>query len=272
MGVASQTDVSTQVRQFTEEEMKRYFAPFPTKLLWTAIVGVLILFIGVSASSGTMIFIGLVVLLIGGGLLAMRLSGSKPTDEEYDAWVESQARMLVPRAIQKLGLIPEQLIRAELRFDSHIVPGSRGAGRYPVQEVKSKKGKDGRWRFSVNKFIYFLPTEHHLGAYTGDVNALNQASHVEQTEEYFYQDITGATTNEVQDSIRVGAQVIPYQAQLFSLKTTGGNSIDTPLGLMPVSGRTGPSFAPPNDFDATLNSLRALLRSKKQGGGGSGRV
>ena len=94
----------------------------------------------------------------------------------------------------------------------------KDAGKYRADELRWKIGRDAMPRFSVNIYTYFFPADHHLAAFVGDVNALNQVAHNEKTEEYFYRDIVGATTNDEQDSITIKAKQYQYRIQRFALR------------------------------------------------------
>src|SRR2546429_2430045 len=48
--------------------------------------------------------------------------------------------------------------------------------------IDSKKGKDGFYRYSVNVFTYFFPAEHHIAVLSCDVDALDQRAHIEHTD------------------------------------------------------------------------------------------
>lgn len=265
MEITGQMQAGSPSRQFTEAEMKRYFATIPRGAIIAAVLGAIILFAGIPAQSGGMIGFGLVLALIGVGVIVAMTSGSKPTDQEYDAWLESQARMTMSKAITKLGLDPSEIIREPLRIQGFVLPGTRDATRYRVDELRWKIGADRVPRFSVNVYTFFFPADHHLAAFVGDINALNQSSHNEKTEEYFYADIVGATTSDDQDHILIKGKQYQYRIQRFALRIASGDSIGVSISAAPLDNKQGtPNFTIPNSgIDQTVAQMRYLLREKK---------
>jgi hypothetical protein len=229
-------------------------------------VGVILFFIGLQ-SIGVLI-VGLLVAAIGIGIIVAKNSGSKPTDAEYDAWLKAQAQAVISRAIMKLGLDPSQITREPLQVHGFILPGMRDANRYRTEELRFKKGNDGGTRFSVNVYTFFFPADHHLAAFVGDVNAINQTAHNEKTEEYFYRDIVGATTSDEQDFIKLKDKQYQYRVQRFFLRISSGDSIGVSVDATPLDNKQNiPSFAiPDSGIDQTVAQLRMLLRDKKQSG------
>ncbi|MBV9688803.1 MAG: hypothetical protein JO202_03725 [Ktedonobacteraceae bacterium] len=266
--MATQTQAPASTRQFSEAEMKRYFSTVPSAAIVAAIIGVLLLFIGFSTQAQAFLASGLVLLLIGGGIISAKLIGPKPTDQQYDAWLNAQAQRVRVKAVEKLGLDPRQLTAEPLVIHGFVLSGTKDSISYRADEIRSKKGTDGKWRFSVNIYTYFFPEEHHLAAFVGDVNALNQSSHNEKTEEYFYRDVVGATTGDEQDTILYKKKQYQYRIQRFSLRIASGDSIGVSVNATPLDNRQNlPNYTiPDSGIDQTVANLRALLRSKKQGG------
>jgi len=266
MQMASQEQAHVPVRQFTEAEMKRYFSNIPRGAVVTAIIGAVLFIVGFNIQ--LFLLLGLVLLLIGSGIIAAKVVGSKPTDQEYDAWLVTQAQSLISRAINKLGLDPSQITEQPLQIHGFVLSGMRDAMRYRADEPCTKKGKDGIWRYSVNVYTFFFPEEHHLAAYVNDVNALNQSAHNEMTAEYFYRDVVGATTGDDQDTIMYKGKKYQYRIQRFALRITSGDSIGVSVNAMPMGNKQGsPVFTVlDSGIDQAIARLRMLLRSKKQGG------
>jgi len=147
MQMASQAQAHVPGRQFTDAEMKRYFSTIPRGAIVAVIIGVVLFLIGFSAQF--LLIVGLVLLLIGGGIIAANMVGSKPTDQEYDTWLRTQAQSLISRAINKLGLDPGQITEEPLQVHGFVMSGMRDAGRYGGDAPRVKKGSDGIWRYSV---------------------------------------------------------------------------------------------------------------------------
>ena len=267
MSIASQAQVATSPRQFSEAEMKRYFSTIPKVAIITAIVGAVLFLVGLFAQSGGLIVVGLIVGLIAAGIIVAVSAGAKPTDQEYDTWLYGQAKAVANRAITRLGL-DQSDTRDPLEVHGFVLPGMSDSSRYRADELRWKRGTDGRVRFSLNIYTFFFPEEHHLAAFVGDVNALNQTAHNEKTEEYFYRDIVGATTSDEQDNITIKGKQYRYRTQRFSLRITSGDRIGVSIDATPVDNKQNiPSFTiPDSGIDRTVAQLRMLLRDKKQSG------
>jgi hypothetical protein len=268
---ATPTSVQVQVRDFTEKEMERYFSKAPRWPLPVAIVGVLFVLFGLSNGQATCSGLGLVMALAGGLTFAYFMTASKPTDAEYDAWVENKLSALEPRAREKLGLVDEsQIISPRMRVDGFVLPTLASLITYG--DVRMKVGKDKYARFSINTVKYFYPTEHNLGAYSDFVNALKQKDRTERTEEFFYTDIVGATTKDsieevVLDKAKKGKDGKPLSRRgtikSFKLIASSGDDTGVTIGFHTdddtILERTS------STVDQTVGSLRTLLKDRKGG-------
>jgi hypothetical protein len=223
---------------------------------------------GVLCNVPALLVVGLALIAVGVFLLANLQPRSKITDEEYEQWVSAQLRAMIPRSLDKLNL--DQSERGErepfiLRSFALLAQGTPYASD-DVRWKSAKDSKDGRAHFSVNIFTIFWKEDHHLAVYRGDVTALNPQAHTERTWEYFYTDIVGATTNDVQLSIPVRQKMYLYRLQNFSLRINSGESIDATVNADPIDNRQDlPHFKlPDSGVDQTLAQIRSLLREKKQ--------
>ncbi len=263
-----QNQAQVPERHIPQMDWKRYFfpKPVPRGTIITCLVGALLLAIGISLQNVFLIALGCLLLLISASIIGV-IRRSNPTDQQYDQWVQAQAQAMLPRALVKLNMRSYQVTDHILRTHSFVLPGSRMASHYPENEVQAKRGKDGQWRFSINVYTYFLPAEHYLAVYSCDVNAFNSSSHIEQTEEYFYNDIVGVTTHPLRDTTIIGNRQYHYRIELFSLRISNGDTIDLGASLKATpldDGQDIPVFSLPHTgFDKTLTMLRSLLRSRK---------
>jgi hypothetical protein len=256
-------------RMFSEDEMRRYFAPFPRQSLPFFVIGGL-LFLGglfslsLPGSAGLILsVIGLIVLSIGGIIVYATIGGSKPTDREYDQWVADQGQALVPHALRKLGLDVSQIQGVPLRIRGLVLPGTKEGEGFEGAEARVKRGRDGKWRCSVNTFLYFLPAPDRLTAYEGIVSAMNQISRRDRTYEYYYADVVGATTADVQDRITLNNIQYRFRLQRFSLRINNGDSIGATVFGAPLSDNA-PIFSMPDPgLETTMANLRLALRGKK---------
>ncbi|HEX6478843.1 MAG TPA: hypothetical protein VF043_08350 [Ktedonobacteraceae bacterium] len=265
----SQVGIARRDREFSDEQMRRYFTEKRYSGKWivgTILIG-LVDFCSFAFNSyvgllGAAVFVSLV------SYIAIR-ARSIPTDTEYDEWLKRRARRMIPRAYKKLNLDRNDLIAAPLRIDSFVLPGSRLAQNFSADDVQMKEGKDGRWRFSVNVFMYLFPAEHFLAVFSGSVNALHQSARpVEETEEYFYDHIAGVTTFETTDYAVIYGYRYIYRIQKFSLRIVNGDDIDLGayISASALDGnQQGPVIIPPTmNVDRVLAELRTILRSNRR--------
>jgi hypothetical protein len=269
MSYQSQVGVAKRDREFSNEQMRRYFTEkrYSGKwIVWTAVLG-LVDFCSFAFNSyigffGAAVFVSLVAYII------IRAK-SIPTDKEYDEWLKRRARGMIPRAFRKLNLDSSDLVAPLLRIDSFVLPGSRLAEYSSPDDVHMKEGKDGKWRFSVNVFMYLFPAEHSLAVFSGSVNALNQfARPVEETEEYFYDHIAGVTTSETTDNAVIYGYRYVYRIQQFSLRVVNGDNIHLGAYISASAldyNPQGPEIIPPTmNVDRLLAELRTILRSNRR--------
>jgi hypothetical protein len=257
--------------------MAEYFFPRPIStfsILAATIGGVfilvaipLLLLTGVGVVTVVLLAIGLILLLFGvRSMIVTRRSN--PGDEDYDDWLERQARALRPRALRTLSLDEQQITSKIVCVHSILLPGSSLANNYH-DEVYLKQGKDGQWRSSVNLYTYFFPSERFIAIFTRDINAFSpKGPYNDVTEEYFYRDIIGVSTSVFRDTVLIGEAELVYRVQQLSLKLINGENqpFGGYLSAMPFDTKRGlPTILSPDaHVNTTLNDLRVLLRVKKQ--------
>ncbi len=253
-------------RKLSEKELYNYFFPRRYSIwVWITLIGSAILFISAAVLQST-IFIVLCALSACLGVFIMwRTKRSNPSDELYDAWVRSQAKILYQRGLQALGITEAELSSHMLWIQSFVLPGSLDADEYDADVVWLKQGKDGRWRTSINVYTFFYPLARSFAIFKSDVNAFYPSLHNDLDEIYAYRHIVNATTSKIRDNVFLGEQEFPYQVEQFCLKITNGETIKLsatvkarPFGSVPGI----PTLAlPDTNFNWTLGQLRSKLLS-----------
>lgn len=266
--------------QSSGAEMEKYFCPEPISkgAIYTAIGGVLLLLIGIAlllsgqpsygAFSLVLAVLGAVLIFIG---VTIVWSRSNPSDEQYDLWLDNEARKMIQRALWMLDVHEGQIDSGVLCVRSFVLPDSELAAHYS-NHVLLKQGKDGRWRCSVNLYTYFFPTRHYLGIFTSDINALStSALHDDRPDEYFYREILTPTLKVSQETVLYDGEEHLYRLQQLVLRISNGENIHLGayLSLVPLDGS---EHTPMITLEETGNqqmivNLRRLLRFKKQGAG-----
>jgi hypothetical protein len=263
-------------KDFSEAQMRRYFKGSGnyTGAIFLIIVGVLLIGVGLASNmqtvappglAPTLILVGLAPIVL--GFIIMVVRSSRPTDRQYDQWVDGQRALIASTALQKVHMDPSELIREPLSLHGVIIPGSPEANPYGGN-IHSKKGKDGLYRYSVNVFTYFFPAEHHIAVLSCDVDALDQRAHIEHADHYFYKDMVGVNTGEgrLEDKKERATLLI----QGFSLRVANGDAIGIG-GVLSVrvldskNKKIGPKIAfADTEVSKTVQALLMLLRQKKQ--------
>lgn len=272
MSIATTTQTSVSTRQFTETEMRRYFSKPPVWPIPVAILGILGLLIGLVNlnQAGGCALVGLILLGAGGFAFYSTRQATKPTDAEYDAWVDSHIWALEQAGMRKLNLDGSQLVAQSLPVRGIVVPTVESFAQFGVDQVLWKVGNDGITRFSINTGKYFYPTENHLSAYSDVVSALKQDYHREQTEQFFYQDINGVTTSDRSIKIVVDKKTqlqVDASVKSFDLISSSSATTGATVAVSSVSfGGKKMIFQGGDRVDNTVNILRKLLNDKKGAG------
>lgn len=140
MSSQSQAGIARRDRQFSNEQMRKYFteARYSRNMVISAIV-LLVADFGSFAFNGIAGIIGLILLISLVGYIVIR-ARSIPTDDEYDEWVNRKKRLLLSRAYKRLHLSPRHLIIPHLFVEGFILPGSEPAAHYSARDVYMKEG------------------------------------------------------------------------------------------------------------------------------------
>jgi len=191
-----------------------------------------------------------------------------PTDQEFDAWLESRVKGMLTTTLHKLGLDDKIANHRDLlRVRGYVLPGMKDARHYRVQDLRYKLGVDGKRRYSLNLYTYFYPDDHQIMVFTYEINAMNWDDGRETTKEYFYHDVIGAETVDDHDKLYIDGQPHKYRTQIFRLKLCDGTAISATVHSRPLEDMINlPVFdMVQSDIDKTIAQLRMLLRTKKHG-------
>lgn len=201
------------------------------------VIGALIFLGGMSGSSGGATFVGLLALAGGIAFIVLKKKGII-TDAEYDASVSSMLSNMQAKALNKLGVDEDEVKEiAPISFDGYVYKGA----------TEAKKGEDGLWRTNKYESVMLFFSEHEVHCYTYNFDTTSQKQ-TEATDVYFYKDIVSVST--ASDSIQVLGQNVDYE--YFKLTTAGGTALSVSLRDV-------------NNAQRSINAMRALLKTKKQG-------
>ena len=264
-------------RHLSKIKIERYF--YPKKIISMGLVisttvstffvlvsFALIRLLGLTSFTLTLLFIDFILLLLGVWTIRTLIT-LNPGDEDYDEWLAYQASLVISEAYDVLDLYESQLINQILSIHSIVLPGSSLADNYR-DEILLKQGKDGKWRSSVNLYTYFFPVDGFIAIYTRSIDALNPAvPYADSSEEYFYEDLIGASFRTFRDTAIVNDQEFSYRVEQLSFKLFSGDDIGLggSISARPMNPRSGAPFISlhNNRSEQTLAVLRYLLRSRK---------
>lgn len=167
------------------------------------------------------------------------------SDAEYDAFVAKTIPDLKQRGMDKIGLDEDQLKEIEpVHFEGFVFDN----------DSYQKKGKDDKWRSSKYEvaWLFFSDTQVYLYQKT---MSFDERKEKENTEEYFYKDITNFST--VSETKEV-------KQQGWNGKETTVN-VDTTQFKLVVPGDSFFCAMKQNEYtESAVQGMKAKLREKKQ--------
>lgn len=203
------------------------------------VIGVLVLLgalAGLFEVAGAVV-IGLVLLAIGIAIIIICKRGAV-TDAEYDASVASMLNNIQEKALNKLGIDEHEVKEmSPIPFDGYVYQGAAHA----------KKGDDGLWRTNRYEVVILFFSKHEVHCYTYCFDTTSP-KRTEATDTCFYKDIVSVSTGF--DTVHAFGRDIDYE--YLELTTAGGTTLS--LSLHDI-----------DDAQRSINAIRALLRTKKQG-------
>jgi hypothetical protein len=187
----------------------------------------------------------------GGGCLTMFSSGL--TDEQYESLVMAKAKGtdFKAKALAKIGLDESQVSEIEpIHFEGYYFDDKN--------KTYAKRGKDGKWRSSAYQvsWIFFSSTQVYIYQYTFN---LDEEGRKEQTEEYFYKDITNCST--VSDTVE--KMVIEEVGCKKEEKVTRTNVDKTSFAIVVPGDKFYCSMEQTDYAEKAVQGMKAKLREKK---------
>jgi len=186
----------------------------------------------------------------GGGCLSMFSSGL--TDEQYEGMVMSKAKAtdFRAKALGKIGLDESQVNEIEpIHFEGYL---------FENKSAYAKPGTDGKWRSSAYQisWIFFSSTQVYVYQYTFN---MDEDGRKEQTEEYFYKDITNCSTA----SDTVEKTVVEKSGCKGDEKVTRKNVDSTRFAIVVPGDKFYCSMVQSEYSEKAVQGMKAKLREKK---------
>jgi hypothetical protein len=202
-----------------------------------AVLGLLILSVG----QPTAVVIGLVLMGVGGGLIAFQTLG-RPSDAAIDEQFATKLQGLEERALRKLGIEREEFTL----IDPVLARG------YDYSGGSVRRGKDGADRSSQCEGVAFFFGEQELHSYKLQFSLVDQAES-ESTDVYFYRDVVSVSTNGHSTMLPLVGKDKPQvvQQEQLVLTTAGGTAVHCAVN------------SPDGSFGRDIQAARQLIRDKK---------
>jgi hypothetical protein len=206
--------------------------------------------------------LGALVLLAGLAWLVVPMiqSGVLPDDQTIDAWLQEDIVGLMKRALQRLNLDEGDLKSQPLVIVGPILWQVMGV---PPAEIRWKKGKDGRARFSISSITVLHLIEHKVSSFQCDYNFIRGVGLNERDDEYYYRDIVAVSTREESTNYQLPNRAVMRRAQAFTMSVASGERISVIVSSADLLWLTGGTAVVDSGADRAIRALRKVLGEKK---------
>lgn len=258
----------TQGDKKKREQIKNYFSDEVNKLPY---------YIGGAGVAIALAIDWTGLLLCGVAYAVHKVSGKERcTDEQYDLWLRNDLDLFQEEALRKTRLDKLDLVRKSVIMVGNRWKDTAGA------IIHRRKGEDGKIRHTPLDVTIIQFTEHQLVTYQTCFDFTTGSALNTGTKRFFYDDVVSAetqatnlsiSTKEISGELRKNFPQIDqhitndvlqlHQAEMFSLTTRGGNSIQVVLNEPDYLGKVGSSDFTDRLTDQAINAVNQMLVSKK---------
>jgi len=178
------------------------------------------------------------------------------SDEEYESMVMAKAKSIdfKQKALDKIGLDESQVSEvAPIHFEEYYFSEEKDRTK-----TYAKPGKDRLWRSSAYQvsWIFFSSTQVYVYQYTFN---MDEDGKKEDTQEYFYKDITNFSTTS--DTVE---KEVPVKTSCSGNTTYARTSVDTNRFMISAMGDKLYCAMKQNDYtEKAIQGMKAKLREKK---------
>ncbi len=243
----------------TRDEVAKYFKPFPKWAIKVLLAGLVIAVLGGvcgnAMENGGMIAGAVVLglLMIVGAILGIVSWTKRPSDADYDEWVEQCLGQLGARSLTKMGIDSSELVGDPVQITG---PRFWDVANAPISW---KKGEDGWARFTPMGVTILNFSENQLMAYMCVLDMYSGSPLNESSDEFFYKHVVSVSTK--QQSYAFGSWKL-NSAETFILTTAGGNAIEVILKDPALVQKMGGDI-PTTRAEKALQTVRKMLREKQ---------
>lgn len=186
--------------------------------------------------------------------------GKGVTDKQFDDFQNKHLSNLV----ENVSTIKMDIDTTDLIAKSVLITGPRIAKRGDVL-LEFKKGKDRIIRFNPINVAIIHFTKDQIFAYLCSYDLVEEKPTMINTEEYFYKDVIGAST-ETTESIFVDNKGESHKlnaSNCFRIKTSGGTGIEIFLTDPKLMEWWGNGIIPTDFIENAITQIRTIIRTKK---------
>jgi hypothetical protein len=232
--------------------------------------------IGIAATGALLILInaadiGVAVILSGAAILATALRGDRATEEQVDAWFKEDLDMIEKRARERIYQSDDDrtMEKEPSRWHGPITQEAPGIHK---NNILIKKGRDGRYRWTVSDVLIIFYRKHNIDCYKCHLDSLRSGLSTkegvspsrnltpnEHFSRYFYRDVVSVSMGESESS-KISVEGEKRSLLLQSLKISFVNS-EVVVANVDVSESSGAS----SDVENSVRAVQKLIQEKKEG-------
>ena len=240
---------------------KYFMSKFPKWAIFLIVIGVAMLLSGLGGNSISAIFIGLVLVGMGGFVIYKSLQIA--SDADIDQWTQEDLTKLSRRSLEKMGMDASELVG-----EAVTITGPRLDKLGPAK-FGFRKGKDNVLRFTPIDSTIINFTANQLLVYSCALDLITGNPVNETTDEYFYSDVVSVQT--ASDTViaslpGMGKEFQNMQlngAEIFKLTTSGGTGARVVLRETSLIHKLGGGEIPTTTAERAIQTIRKMLREKK---------
>jgi hypothetical protein len=248
---------------FSEDKMRRYFNPAPRQPILCILGGVFCLFISpiFLLLIFLPVFIGLTLMTVGLVWLIFKYV-SRPSEEQYQAWLEERQRYLVDEAHRK-AFLGNANADERFFFKGSVGPGTQAAKKY--KEVYRKSSRLGL-HYSINTYTIMFLTRDNIVVLSSEIDALNQMWATTEVRYYYYEHVSGVLFGDRVHEVNMPqpqAVRAHLRTQIFGLLIDNGEVMgsDTVVS-MHIENASGATLAT-KDTDDLIQRMLSQLKVHK---------
>lgn len=185
---------------------------------------------------------------------------NRPSTTQIDTWLAEDLSKVTQIALEKLGLVREELVRDPLVIYGPLIWKTPGI---PDEDLVTVSVSDGTLRFSCYQLVVVCLSEARIATYSANFNFLRYAFVGEKTVEYLYQDIVSVSTEEKSTNYTLPSGQILRTAQIFRIAVPSGDNIEVVISSSEIKNLLG-GTPKESDHDQSVRVIREMMRQKQR--------